>query len=79
MRPIPYLRGMAETTVAIEGMSCDHCVNAVKMLLENMNGVEKAEVSLNTKDAHVLFAETTSEQTIIDTINSSNSYKAKQK
>jgi len=42
--------------------------------------VQSAEVDLGSKEANILFDETaTNSQTIINTINSSNSYKAKQK
>ena len=38
--------------ISIEGMSCGHCVNHVKTaLLEDMNGVKSADVSLEEKQA----------------------------
>lgn len=37
----------------IEGMTCDHCVNAVKGALEGVPGVESATVSLDEKHAVV--------------------------
>ncbi len=37
----------------IEGMTCNHCVMHVKNALEEINGVEKAAVDLNSKSAVV--------------------------
>ncbi|MBI1288231.1 MAG: hypothetical protein GC178_11715 [Flavobacteriales bacterium] len=61
----------------VEGMSCGHCVNAVKNLINEVEGVETAEVDLASKTATVSFeADSTSTQAIIDNINSSEIYKA---
>ena len=35
----------------IEGMTCNHCVAHVKSSIEELPGVEKAEVDLNSKSA----------------------------
>lgn len=68
---------MKDATFDIEGMSCNHCVNAVKNLIEDVEGVKSAIVDLNTNEAQVLFEDTqTSAGAIIDNINSSNIYKA---
>jgi len=77
-----YICEMKEQSIilAVEGMTCGHCVNGVKNLIEEVDGVQSAEVDLGSKEANILFDETaTNSQTIINTINSSNSYKAKQK
>jgi len=37
----------------IEGMTCDHCVKAVTKALEDVEGVESAEVSLAAGNAVV--------------------------
>jgi copper chaperone len=37
---------MATTTLKISGMSCNHCVHAVKQALQNTAGVQRAEVDL---------------------------------
>jgi Cu+-exporting ATPase len=42
-----------EKTVFIEGMMCAHCVKTVKKALENIDGVKKADVSLEEKRAVV--------------------------
>jgi copper chaperone len=39
--------------LSVEGMTCDHCVNAVKGALEGVPGVENAIVSLDDKRAEV--------------------------
>ncbi|MDR1899522.1 MAG: cation transporter [Treponema sp.] len=42
-----------KTILKIEGMSCDHCVKAVKGALEAVAGVSSAVVSLKDKNAEV--------------------------
>jgi copper chaperone CopZ len=42
-------------TIGIEGMSCEHCVRAVKNALEAQKGVKAAEVSLEGKSAQVIY------------------------
>lgn len=42
-----------KTTINIEGMSCMHCVAAVKNALENLNGVTAVEVILEKKIAEI--------------------------
>ena len=44
---------MIETHLKIEGMTCDHCVHAVQKALSLVQGVRKAEVSLDQKQAVV--------------------------
>lgn len=39
---------MKETTIAVEGMSCGHCVAAVKGALQGMDGVEVREVKIGS-------------------------------
>lgn len=41
------------TTLKIDGMTCMHCVAAVKNALEQVPGVETAEVSLGEARAEV--------------------------
>ncbi|MDA8387898.1 MAG: cation transporter [Nitrospiraceae bacterium] len=47
---------MAEATVRIEGMSCQHCVMAVKKAVESVKGVTGAHVEIGK--AVVSFDET---------------------
>ncbi len=41
-------------TVGIEGMTCSHCVAHVKEAIEGLEGVERADVSLNARSARVV-------------------------
>lgn len=43
-----------EKILKVEGMSCNHCVAAVKKALESVEGVESAQVSLDEKQAVVV-------------------------
>ncbi|MDR1930224.1 MAG: cation transporter [Treponema sp.] len=42
-----------KTTIAIGGMSCDHCAAHVRKALEDLDGVSSAKVSLKGKNAVV--------------------------
>ena len=42
-------------TIPVEGMSCEHCVRAVKGALEAQKGVKAVEVSLEGKSARVVY------------------------
>ncbi|MDR3147018.1 MAG: cation transporter [Treponema sp.] len=44
---------MMKTTLKIEGMSCEHCVQHVKEALEGIGGVKSAKVSLKKNSADV--------------------------
>ncbi|MDR0485732.1 MAG: copper ion binding protein [Elusimicrobiota bacterium] len=44
---------MEKAEITIEGMSCLHCVKAVKGALESLEGVKKAEVNLEEGKAFV--------------------------
>ena len=46
---------MQTITLNIEGMTCGGCVKSVTSILEGVNGVDKAEVSLENKNAVVEF------------------------
>lgn len=39
---------MQRVTIAIEGMSCGHCVKAVSSALEKLDGVKIEEVSIGS-------------------------------
>lgn len=41
------------TQLNIEGMTCEHCVRAVKGALERTPGVEKADIDLSAGSASV--------------------------
>jgi len=42
-----------ETRIQVTGMTCMHCVGAVAKALQNVPGVESADVSLDDKQAVV--------------------------
>ena len=46
---------MQTITLNIEGMTCGGCVKSVTRILENTEGVAKAEVSLENKNAVIEF------------------------
>ena len=46
---------MQTITLNIEGMTCGSCVKSVTRILEGVNGVTKAEASLEHKNAVVEF------------------------
>lgn len=61
----------------VDGMNCGHCVNSVMNIIQELDGIEKAEVSLQNSDATVSFDDSKiSVQAIIENINSSTIYKA---
>ena len=71
---------MEKTIIGVEGMSCGHCSASVKSMIEELEGVESADVFLADKKAIVGFdSAQVSTQTRIDKINSSETYKATQK
>ena len=62
---------MAETNkliVNVDGMTCEHCKANVTKALENLSFVEKANVSLDDKNAEVDFFGSADEDTIKDAI-----------
>lgn len=36
--------------IKVDGMHCEHCANKVINALENIEGIEKVKVNLNTKE-----------------------------
>ncbi|PXX44694.1 MULTISPECIES: heavy-metal-associated domain-containing protein [Aquitalea] len=46
---------MSELKLHIEGMSCGGCANSISQVLSTMAGVSSAEVSLESKQAHVVY------------------------
>ena len=55
---------MAEVTVKINGMSCQHCVAAVKKALDGLDGVDSSEVSVGS--ATVVFDESKTNKDAIE-------------
>ena len=48
---------MASTTLKVQGMTCGHCVQAVKSALEDLEGVRSAQVDLQAGRATVEYEE----------------------
>ena len=48
---------MATTELKVEGMTCDHCVQAVTGALQKLGGVERAQVDLNAGRARIDYDE----------------------
>jgi Cu+-exporting ATPase len=44
---------MSETFIRVQDMSCGHCVATVRNALEQVDGIQAVEVSLDTKIARV--------------------------
>lgn len=53
---------MERVTIAIEGMSCGHCVGAVKRALESVKGVQVEQVSIGRATVSLDPATTTDAQ-----------------
>ena len=49
---------MKETNLKIEGMHCAGCSTRLEKVLNNLEGVEKAKVSLEEKNATIKYDET---------------------
>lgn len=65
-----------EAILRVEGMSCNHCVNAIRNEVGKLNGVITVEVDLDSKKVLVEFDdERISEDTIKDVIDDQG-YKA---
>jgi copper chaperone len=48
---------MAMATLKVSGMSCQHCVRAVRTALESVEGVSRADVDLEAGRARVEYEE----------------------
>lgn len=59
---------MSEKVFNIEGMSCNHCVMAVKDAVEGVEGVSSCDVDLGQGTARVVYAEETAENSIVEAI-----------
>ena len=57
---------MANATYEVSGMTCDHCVNAVKGELSQLEGVDEVEVELDSGKVSV----TSSQRLETDTVRS---------
>lgn len=48
---------MTQDTIKVEGMSCGHCQMRVKKAVEAVEGVQKADVNLQTKQVTIDYEE----------------------
>ena len=60
---------MTQKIIKVEGMSCEHCRNAVESALAKLNGVSSAEVNLDEKLANVEYFGSIDEKEIEEKIN----------
>lgn len=51
------IKTMTQDTINVEGMSCGHCVMRIKKAIEGVQGIKKADVSLENRQAVVEFDE----------------------
>lgn len=49
----------------VEGMSCNHCVNAIKNALMKLDGINNVEISLEKKIVMVEYEEGKVDETLI--------------
>jgi copper chaperone len=49
---------VAQETLKIEGMGCDHCILRIGRAIASVQGVTEVNVNLETKEAVVEFEET---------------------
>lgn len=68
---------MAETRIAIEGMSCQHCVMAVKKALGGVPGIIESDVQIGT--AFVKYDENNVKKEDIETRIEAAGYKVAKK
>ena len=55
-------------TYTIPNIHCQHCVHTVKMELEELDGVEKVDVDLNTRKASVSMTSPDVEKEVLRTL-----------
>jgi len=48
--------GKTKIIIKIKGMDCEHCAHHVKTAIENLDGIEKAEVNLKKGEAGVILS-----------------------
>lgn len=55
--------------ITVEGMSCEHCVNAVKAALEGIQDVKSAKVDLKKKSATVKLSNNIADEILLKAVN----------
>jgi copper chaperone len=66
---------MTETTIPIEGMSCQHCVMRVKKAIEGLKGIKNSDVEVGL--AKVTFDESLIQKKEIEDVIVKAGYKIK--
>ena len=56
---------MKKVSLIVDGMSCGHCVKTVSDAVNKVSGVEKCDISLETKIAEVTFDESKTDKNYI--------------
>ncbi|ASF41537.1 copper chaperone [Halobacillus halophilus] len=59
---------MMQTTIKVEGMTCEHCEKAVTGALKELDGVEEVQVDLATGNVEVSTSKEVSREAMADTI-----------
>lgn len=59
---------MTETTLKVEGMTCNHCKTAVEGALTELDGIESAIVSLQDHRVDIIHDEKITKETMIEVI-----------
>jgi copper chaperone CopZ len=69
---------MAVTTLKVTGMTCGHCVQAVRQALENVAGVRQAKVELGPGRATVEYDEGSTTPAELASVVSDEGYAAEE-
>ena len=68
---------MEDTVIKVEGMTCDHCVQSVGRILQEVEGVDGYDIDLEANSVDVSFdPNKTTRALLIDQINHSEIYTA---
>ncbi|MFZ0370469.1 MAG: copper chaperone CopZ [Halobacillus sp.] len=57
-----------QTTIKVEGMTCEHCEKAVTGALKELDGVEEVQVDLTTGNVEVSTSKEVSREAMADAI-----------
>ncbi len=63
---------MTSTTYKIPTISCQHCVNTIKMELSELQGVESVTPSAESKSVEIVFQDPVTEEQIINLLTEIN-------
>ena len=57
---------MTSTTYNVPAISCQHCVNTIKMELSELQGVESVTPSVESKSVEIVYQDPVTEEQIIN-------------